>query len=65
MNLSKTDRLSPIWQVVKDHLEARLMRLRVMNENESLDAVQTASIRGRIAEVKGLLSIGEDPVEIH
>jgi ribosomal protein L30/L7E len=50
--------------VVKDHLEARLMRLRVMNENESLDAVQTASIRGRIAEVKGLLSIGEDPVEI-
>ncbi len=64
MNLSKTDRLSPIWQVVKDHLEARLMRLRVMNENESLDAVQTASIRGRIAEVKGLLSIGEDPVEI-
>lgn len=65
MNLSKTDRLSPIWQVVKDHLEARLMRLRVMNENESLDAIQTASIRGRIAEVKGLLSIGEDPVEIH
>ena len=64
MNLSKTDRLSPIWQGVKDHLEARLMRLRVMNENESLDAVQTASIRGRIAEVKGLLSIGEDPVEI-
>ena len=64
MNLSKTDRLSPIWQVVTDHLEARLMRLRVMNENESLDAVQTASIRGRIAEVKGLLSIGEDPVEI-
>lgn len=64
MNLSKTDRLSPIWQVVKDHLEARLMRLRVMNENESLDAIQTASIRGRIAEVKGLLSIGEDPVEI-
>ena len=64
MNLSKTDRISPIWQVVKDHLEARLMRLRVMNENESLDAVQTASIRGRIAEVKGLLSIGEDPVEI-
>jgi hypothetical protein len=43
MNLSKTDRLSPIWQAVKDHLEARLMRLRVMNENESLDAVQTAS----------------------
>lgn len=64
MNLSKTDRLSPIWVAVKDHLEARLMRLRVMNENESLDAVQTASIRGRIAEVKGLLSIGEDPVEI-
>ena len=64
MNLSKTDRLSPIWQAIKEHLEARLMRLRVTNENESLDAVQTASIRGRIAEVKGLLSIGEDPVEI-
>lgn len=64
MNLSKTDRLSPIWQAVKDHLEARLMRLRLMNDNESLDAIQTAAIRGRIAEVKGLLSIGEDPVEI-
>ena len=64
MNISKTEQLSPVWLAIKAHLEARLMRLRVMNENESLDAVQTASIRGRIAEVKGLLSIGEDPVEI-
>lgn len=63
MNLSKTDRLSPIWVAIKAHLESRLERLRLMNDNESLDAVQTASIRGRIAEVKGLLSVGEDPVE--
>lgn len=64
MNLSKTDRLSPIWQVVKAHLESRLERLRLMNDNESLDAIQTAAIRGRIAEVKALLLIGVDPIEM-
>lgn len=64
MNLSKTDRLSPIWVAIRAHLEDRLDRLRLMNDNESLDAIHTAAIRGRIAEVKGLLSIGEDPVEI-
>lgn len=64
MNLSKTDRLSPIWVAVRAHLEDRLDRLRLMNDNESLDAIHTAAIRGRIAEVKALLLIGEDPVEM-
>ena len=35
-----------------------------MNDNESLDAIQTAAIRGRIAEVKALLLIGVDPIEM-
>jgi len=64
MNLSKTEQLSQVWLAIKSHLESRLERLRLMNENESLDAVQTAAMRGRIAEVKALLSIGDDPVEI-
>ncbi len=64
MNLSKTDRLSPVWVAIKAHLESRLERLRLMNDNESLDAIQTAAIRGRIAEVKALLLIGVDPIEM-
>jgi len=64
MNLSKTDRLSPVWLAIKAHLESRLERLRLMNDNESLDAIQTAAIRGRIAEVKALLLIGVDPIEM-
>ena len=64
MNLSKTDRLSPVWLAIKAHLESRLERLRLMNDNESLDAIQTAAIRGRIDEVKALLLIGVDPIEM-
>lgn len=64
MNISKTEQLSPVWLAIKAHLESRLERLRLMNDNESLDAIQTAAIRGRIAEVKALLLIGVDPIEI-
>lgn len=49
MNISKTEQLSPVWLAIKAHLESRLERLRLMNDNESLDAIQTAAIRGRIA----------------
>jgi ribosomal protein L30/L7E len=64
MNISKTEQLSPVWLAIKAHLESRLERLRLMNDNESLDAIQTAAIRGRIAEVKALLLIGVDPIEM-
>lgn len=64
MNISKTEQLRPVWLAIKAHLESRLERLRLMNDNESLDAIQTAAIRGRIAEVKALLLIGVDPIEM-
>lgn len=64
MNISKTEQLSPVWLAIKAHLESRLERLRLMNDNESLDAIQTAAIRGRIAEVKALILIGVDPIEM-
>lgn len=57
--LTAADRGSETWRKLKAHLETRLATLRASNDN-SLDERKTAKLRGRIAEVKYLLSLGED-----
>ena len=57
MILSAGDKLSPVWVVLKKHAAERLESLRAKLENESLSEVQTASLRGRIAEVRALLAL--------
>lgn len=47
------------------HVEALTVRLRDLREQNDLpqDELKTAAIRGRIAEVKQLLSLSEDSLE--
>ena len=59
MSLSLQDRNSATWAVLKRHLEARLDTLRRMNDNPSGE-METATLRGRIAEIKRLLAMDKD-----
>lgn len=47
---------SRTWQKVQVALESRLEALRKRNDSPSLDAVETAEVRGRIAIVKEILA---------
>jgi len=53
------DRTTPTWKKVEAHIESRIASLRTKNDT-NLDAVETAKLRGRIAELKRLASLGED-----
>lgn len=57
--LSSGDKLSPTWLRLVEHLEQRLDVLRKQNDGR-LDEVQTARMRGRIAQLKELISLGAD-----
>ena len=57
--LAPIERQSAIWLKLKKHYEARLELLRAKNDG-NLDAIETVRLRGRIAEIKGLLAL-DDP----
>lgn len=60
MKLEQHERDSALWQRIEEvYLKPRLDTLRRRNDRE-LDPVETAKLRGRIAEIKGLLGIAED-----
>lgn len=52
------DYKSPVWLKFKKDCEARLLKLRAQNDGE-LDPIKTATIRGRIREVKRILALDE------
>ena len=55
---------NPLWLELREHYEKRLYALRVQNDNQELDAIQTAALRARIAECKAFLSLDADlPVQ--
>jgi len=56
MNLTVEERTSPLWRKIKEHLEARITGLRTANDG-FLDEIETARVRGRIAEAKGLINL--------
>ncbi len=59
--LTKDDITSPTWLRLRAHYEAELAKLRVKNDAEH-DPDQTARLRGRIAEIKNLLTLDQpDP----
>ena len=59
--LDLNDRQSPTWRKLRDHFEQRLHELRAKNDND-LDAIATARVRGAIREVTYLLALGDqDP----
>ena len=56
---TKTERMSPLWGALVKHLETRLAHLRNQNDGD-LDQVETGKQRGRIQEIKALLSLDKD-----
>ena len=57
--LSPSDRQSAVWQKLKPYLDAQLEALRRKNDAD-LAPEKTQRLRGRIAAVKDLLSLGTD-----
>lgn len=58
--LNQADRNSGLWRRLIRHLNDRRDTLRRQNDAFTLDAQQTAVVRGRIAELTELLAL-EDP----
>jgi hypothetical protein len=57
--LTEHDRQGDPWLKIKKHFESRLAVLRQKNDKPATEA-QTAVLRGRIAEVKAILALGEE-----
>lgn len=60
--LTKIEAQSQLWLKLKKHLEERLDVLRAKNDGD-LDTTETARLRGRISEIKSMLSIDSMEVE--
>lgn len=58
--LSHEERLSSVWKKLKAHLEERREFVRAQLEAD-LDVVETAKLRGRIAQIRELLRAADDP----
>jgi len=58
-DLTDEERQSPLWKKVQVVLEERLQTLREKNDKPSTPE-DTADTRGRIAEVKRMLGLGEE-----
>jgi hypothetical protein len=58
--LTRADFQTRTWDRLAAHLEARLAAHRADNDNR-LDEVKTATLRGRIAEIKELLALAQEP----
>lgn len=61
MKLTEQERNSALWRsTLVPALETRLALLRAQLEGTALGKKQTAVLRGRIAEVKAILSLDKD-----
>ncbi len=58
--LTPADKRSPMWLALADHLNERLAMHRMSND-ASQPADRTEHLRGRIAEIKYLLGLGDEP----
>lgn len=58
--LNLNDRRSDTWQKLVKYLEGELQTLRSKNDSQRLNDIATAALRGRIAAVKDLISLGTD-----
>jgi hypothetical protein len=57
--LTKNEIVSPTWQRLKGHAEQRLADLRMQNDG-ALSELETARLRGRIAELKSILALEQE-----
>lgn len=61
--LTRADRMSPIWRTLHQHLTERLQMLRLTNDSEHT-LERTARLRGQIAELKSIIALNDDPLEV-
>ena len=54
--LTQSERQSSAWQKLMERFKVRLESLRAANDGPK-DAVETAELRGRIAEIKALMAM--------
>ena len=59
--LTEDERTSGVWTSLKDRLERKLAELRVKNDDPTLTDVETATLRGHIECLKGVISLGREP----
>jgi len=57
---TKTEREGEIWRKLRKHLQARVQQLRAQNDISTSDE-RTEKLRGRIAEAKDILRLGDEP----
>lgn len=62
MQLTNSERLSPLWLRLREYLEAELALLREQNDDDR-DPIATARLRGEIARIKILLALDSEPSE--
>ncbi len=58
--LAPHERASPLWKNLERHMQEQLAELRVWNDT-SLPPERTEHIRGRIAQLKALLALADEP----
>ena len=56
MTLTEAEQLSSVWIKLRDHYAERLVTLRAKNDN-SMDELATANLRGEIRMVKQFLAL--------
>lgn len=62
MKLTETEKHSAIWKKIEKQLTDRLQILREKNDADA-DAIETAKLRGQIAQIKECLSWAKpDPI---
>ena len=64
MTLSPHELASPLWAKISEHYEARLATHRGRLEMR-LDEPETIRLRGRIEEIRELLSMAKPPIDLN
>lgn len=63
MTLTDLERQSALWQKLAAHLSERLDAQRARNDGE-LSPEETHKLRGRIAQIKEILALAREPVQV-
>lgn len=58
--LTAEERQSRLFQMLSNHWKKRLETYRTQNDGDK-DEIATANLRGRIAELKAAIALGEPP----
>lgn len=60
MKLAPHEAQTAVWLKVCEHIDQRIAELRAKNDGR-LDPIETTELRGRIAQLKELRALGEQP----